>query len=469
MRYQHDKKPKKSLALLLILALLAGILPMGNNAPVSEAAGYGVGAPRTDSAGTVTWDCVWFGNYWQEDTNEDGTADKDDAKQPIKWRVLSVDGDDAFLVADQNLDVQKYNDTYTDVTWETCTMRSWLNGYGTASNQEGKDYTDNNFMDNAFTPGEQAAIKTTTVVNEDSPDYGTKGGNDTQDKVYLLSIGEVKEPAYGFSSDRTKYDKGRRAKNTDYAKAQGAYTNTFEEYAGNGVWWLRSPGIISYYASGVNHYGDVITVGNSVYYNYNAVRPALHLNLSSDSGWSYAGTVSSDGGEIGQATPVPASPIPVSPLPTTPALASPTPLTPTPVVTPPVSSGNTGAGQNVGTSGSGGASSSAGGSTLSAGNGDSANKVSAPAKVSLTSVKSKKKTFTVVWKKVSGANGYEIQYALNKKFTKGKKKKLAQKTKLTVKKLKKKQYFVRVRAYVLQDGKKVYGAWSKVKKVKLKK
>ncbi len=161
------KKAKKSLVLFLILALLGGLLPVGNNMPVSEAVGYGVSAPRTDSAGTVTWDCVWFGNYWQEDTNGDGTADKSDARQPIKWRVLSVDGDDAFLVADKNLDCQKYNDTFTDVTWETCTMRSWLNGYGIFSNVCGKDYTDNNFVDNAFTSGEQAAIKTTTVVNED--------------------------------------------------------------------------------------------------------------------------------------------------------------------------------------------------------------------------------------------------------------------------------------------------------------
>ncbi len=309
MRYRHNKKAKKSLTLFLILALLAGFLPMGNNVPVSEAAGYGISDPRTDSTGTVTWDCVWFGNYWQEDTNGDGKADKNDSKQPIKWRVLSVNGDDAFLMADQNLDCQRYNNTDTDVTWETCTMRSWLNGYGASSNACGRDYSTANFMDYAFTSGEQAAIKTTTVVNEDNLkyEYETKGGNNTQDKVYLLSIGEVREPAYGFLaydflSDRGAYDKSRRAKNTHYAKAQGAYTNTSAEYAGNGWWWLRSPGDYGTLASAVSSGGRVDAYGSSVNYARYAVRPALYLNLSSDSGWSYAGTVSSDGGASGETT-----------------------------------------------------------------------------------------------------------------------------------------------------------------------
>ena len=74
--------------------------------------------PRTDSDGVVTWDCVCFGNYWQEDTNGDGKADKSDGKQPIKikWRVLSVDGEYAFLLADKNLDAREYNDVNTEVT-----------------------------------------------------------------------------------------------------------------------------------------------------------------------------------------------------------------------------------------------------------------------------------------------------------------------------------------------------------------
>ncbi len=96
---------------------------------------------------------------------------------------------------------------------------------------------------------------------------------------------------------------------------------------------------------------------------------------------------------------------------------------------------------------------------------------SALGKVNITSLKNKVSCkLTAKWKKVSDATGYQLQYALNKKFTKAKKSKTTKKTSLTLKKLKKKKtYFIRVRAYKLSDKKKVYGKWSAVKKVKIKK
>ena len=283
-----------------------------------KASSDAISTPSWSYAGTVTsddkveWDCVWFGNYWQEDRNGDGKADQNDAKQPIKWRVLSVDGNDAFLVADKNLDCQEYNDTDTSVTWETCTLRSWLNGYGAGSNKEGKDYSSNNFLINAFAAGERPAIKTTNVVNDDNPYYGTEGGNDTSDKVYLLSLDEVKNPSYGFSSDYNKPNESRRAKNTGYAKDQGVYTVTFGEYAGNGSWWLRSPG--RRHAANVHSYGFVYRGGLSINDHDVAVRPALHLNLSSTSSWSYAGTVTSEGGGSAISPPEPGASVTPTPL-----------------------------------------------------------------------------------------------------------------------------------------------------------
>ena len=130
MRKRTKYGLKKQAAVLLIAALLAGILPVSGTSSVRAGEDYFVNDPRIDSDGVTTWDCIWFGNYWQEDTNGDGKADKNDRKTPIKWRVLSVKDDDAFLVADKNLNCQNYNDIGVDVTWETCTVRSWLNGYG---------------------------------------------------------------------------------------------------------------------------------------------------------------------------------------------------------------------------------------------------------------------------------------------------------------------------------------------------
>ena len=397
--------------------------------------------PATNSSGVTTWDCIWFGNYWQEDTNGDGKADKNDAKQPIKWRVLSVDGDDAFLLADKNLDCQEYqeyNDTSTYVTWENCTMRSWLNGYGAETNKDGKDYSDSNFLNNAFSAGEQSAIKTTNVVNNDNLEYETEGGNDTSDKVYLLSIDEVTNPAYGFNSSRSNFAESRRALNTAFAKGQGAWTSTSEEYAGNGYWWLRSPGLDSDRASNVYYDGCVDTWGPLVDYTDVAARPALHLNLSSLSSWSYAGTVTSEGGE----TPLPSEPGNTqkpqeTSAPGTPSVALSAPQPGTPVISAPGI--------------------------------PSASVKSKVGKVSSLKLKQKKRTVTASWKKLTGAKGYQICYSTSKKW-KGKKQKLVSKNKAVIKNLKKKKnYYFRVRAYRLEGTKKVYGAWSSVKKIQIKK
>jgi len=94
-------------------------------------------------------------------------------------------------------------------------------------------------------------------------------------------------------------------------------------------------------------------------------------------------------------------------------------------------------------------------------------------KVKLKSVKNKKgKKLKVKWKKVSGANGYQYKYALDKKFKKKMKKKLvsAKKKSVTIKGLKKKKtYYVRMRAYKKINGEKVFGKWSKVGKAKISK
>jgi len=214
--------------------------------------------------------------------------------------VLSVNGNDAFLIADCNLDSQPYNTTKTDVTWETSTIRSWLNGYKASYNANGINYSSNNFIDKAFTSAEQKAINQVTVVNHDNTEYETEGGNDTKDKVFLLSIEEVTNPDYGFLFDISESDSARGRKNTAYAKEQGADTisdmeGDYAKYNGNGFWWLRSPGSRTFRATNVTNDGCVSIYGDGVNFGLDAVCPALHLNLSSASVWSDAGTVCTDG------------------------------------------------------------------------------------------------------------------------------------------------------------------------------
>ena len=99
-------------------------------------------------------------------------------------------------------------------------------------------------------------------------------------------------------------------------------------------------------------------------------------------------------------------------------------------------------------------------------------KTARPAAIRLGKLKAKKKALVIRWKKGKRINGYEIQLSMNKKFKKKNKKivvKQKNRTKITAKKLKAgKTYFVRIRSYKIDAGKKVYSKWSKVKKTKIK-
>ena len=214
MKRKTKRLLAKFLALVMVLSLCE--ITLGQSAPAKAA--VSLQNPTTNGNGVTTWDCIYFGNYYQSNSS---------TKEPIKWQVLSVHGNDAFLLADQNLDAKPYNEEDTDVTWATCTLRTWLNG---------------TFLNTAFTSAEQAAIKNTTVVNDDNPYYDTEGGENTTDKVYLLSIAEASNTAYGFNGEFNTRSETRMAKNTVYAKERGAWTSTSTEYEGNGDWWLRSPG-----------------------------------------------------------------------------------------------------------------------------------------------------------------------------------------------------------------------------------
>lgn len=213
--------------------------------------------------------------------------------EPIKWRVLKVEGNDAFLVAEKALDCQRYNLSYTSITWEKCTMRSWLNGYNSSSNSYGRDYTNKNFIDTAFSSSEKNIIKMTDVHNYANKYYSsdTEGGNDTSDSIFLLSQSEVDGSIYyGFTESGVL---GIYCHGTTYANAMGIYSNvSSNSYASNCEWWLRSPGFANYRAATVNYDGAVgYGNGESVDETCIAVRPALHLNISSSALWSYAGTV----------------------------------------------------------------------------------------------------------------------------------------------------------------------------------
>ena len=191
---------------------------------------------------------IEFGNYPQ---------DKDGTEKPIEWIVMKKEGNQVLLLSKYVLDAKSYNEGWGDVTWEISDIRQWLN---------------NEFYTTAFNKAEKAKIQTSLIKNEDNSEYGTSGGNDTEDKVFLLS---EKEADTLFSDEEE-----RIAKATEYAEKLGVDINENSEEKG-AWWWLRSPGNDSFYAALVNYYGWVYGDGIGVNCNVYGVRPALHLNLQS--------------------------------------------------------------------------------------------------------------------------------------------------------------------------------------------
>ena len=192
-----------------------------------------------------TGNTVTYGRYEQDNDTANGA-------EAIEWIVLANDGETATLISKYGLDVKPYNTERTDVTWEICTLRKWLNG---------------EFLNAAFSAEERSKLETVTVTADKNPSYSTNPGKDTQDTVFLLSIAEANVLLGG--------DDARKCQATAYATAQGAYVRD----NCNSWWWLRSPGYNSDYAAFVLGYGSVRIYGDRVDYGDCAVRPVIVLRL----------------------------------------------------------------------------------------------------------------------------------------------------------------------------------------------
>ena len=198
-------------------------------------------------------DIVYFGTYEQDNDTTNG-------KEDIEWLVLAKENNRVLVISDKALDCQPYNSSDTRVTWETRSLRTWLN-------------TD--FVNDAFSDGEKAMIPTVTVSADKNPQYDTDPGNATKDKVFLLSIVEAEKY---FTSDEA-----RKCVPTEYAISNGAYTSDSYTKGGKAIcwWWLRSPGDGQGSAASVSNGGSVRRYGTDVNNDYGSVRPALWIDLNS--------------------------------------------------------------------------------------------------------------------------------------------------------------------------------------------
>ena len=189
-------------------------------------------------------DIITFGAYEQDNDTSNG-------KEEVQWLVLEVKDDKALIISQYALVGRDYNDHKSNITWEECTLRKWLN---------------NDFINQLFSAKEQQHIMVTTVPAEDNSYHGTEAGNDTSDRLFLLSEAEAK---LYFT-----FNWQRQCEPTAYAVAHGVALSI----DGNCWWWLRTPGIRE--ENAVNVINDGTIAGNGYRVDYwRGVRPALWVTI----------------------------------------------------------------------------------------------------------------------------------------------------------------------------------------------
>ena len=192
-----------------------------------------------------TGDSVFLGSYEQDNDISNG-------KENIEWNVLKVEDEKLLVISKYALDCQPYNTIEADVTWETCTLRQWLN---------------NEFYSTAFSEEESKDILTVTVPADPNPDFDTPPGSATEDKIFVLSIKEAE-----------KYittDIENACLPTEYAIANGIITYYNRSCCSI---WLRSPGKHPSAAAYIITNDDIDNNGKIVDFDKEGILPAMWIN-----------------------------------------------------------------------------------------------------------------------------------------------------------------------------------------------
>ena len=193
-------------------------------------------------------DTLFFGAYEQDGKTANG-------KEDILWTVLDKTDDAVLLLSVKALDSRPYHNKNEAVTWETSSLRQWLN---------------NDFLNAAFSPEQQKKMLLSDVPAHANPDFETKPGNDTKDKVFLLSAEEAE--LY------LRTEEQRRCAPTVYAILQGVERGKKNYPEGRtGTWFLRTPGLDATMAGYVSTAGKIRHVGYAVTSLFVGTRPAIWI------------------------------------------------------------------------------------------------------------------------------------------------------------------------------------------------
>lgn len=190
------------------------------------------------------------------------------------WRILDIQGNAALIMTEDIVEQQPYHNRAGGVTWADCSLRKYLNGE----------------FYHKFTTSEQSRIIPVLNQNQDNQWYGSGGGEDTRDYIFLLSIEEAVCKYFG---DSSKNLENRSAKQRYwFQKKDDNNVKRRSTYDGNiWWWWLRSPGRDNKRAVYIHGDGNIGIQGNGTFHyssntihpitgdNSGGVRPALWVSL----------------------------------------------------------------------------------------------------------------------------------------------------------------------------------------------
>lgn len=252
MRKERSEMKKKILIIAGIVVALTAVvlisLQVGNELLPDNKQPTPDNAILLENGKTEIGGIIKLGSYEQDGDLANGT-------EPVEWLVLADSDSKYTLISLKALDAVAFSTENAETTWESSYIRTWLN---------------DSFLNTAFTDSERAAIQKMTLANPANPTYGTNGGNDTEDYVYLMSIDEYNSLLLGTGN--------APCTPTAFAVSQGVKPNS---KTGRQLcsWWLRTPGdeltrAAAFYNSAEAFYGSVVNTAS------NGVRPMITVRYA---------------------------------------------------------------------------------------------------------------------------------------------------------------------------------------------
>jgi hypothetical protein len=239
------KNKKISVILAIVVALIAiaivvifVIYRKNNNKKITNKPGFFIEKDESSKPAKID-----FKDIGEADIGDKVSLGEYEGEE-IAWNVLDKDSKSLMLISTYFVAQMPYHNEVKDITWEKSDIRKWLN---------------DDFYNEAFSDEDKKLIQETKVVNKKNSSFDTKGGNDTKDNVYLLSLDEA----------------------FDYYMENGERITTLKD--GTIVWWwLRSPGFEAIDAANIGDYGIINKAGHKVFDESSkkgGIRPVIHVKL----------------------------------------------------------------------------------------------------------------------------------------------------------------------------------------------